>query len=206
MNIKVGEIYLDKVSSQKDFYPNKTRKYLLPCFNEYGELFMNKLNNVFKVAVGIGDVVLDNTGISHSKHLFILLDSSIAKKFFIEFLDWIREQPMYQDDYVFHNIQRSTFHMIVLTVPVKFQESFEHFKVGRYSKMYPIDIVNLYFSKQGRPGVLKVLTGDKTYKVVFARKVNALYGTTISPEDIEGELDFPPTPEGDIFNHHLKKH
>lgn len=203
MKVQIGEVYMDKVTNQKTIYPNKTRKYLLPCLREYGDTFIQKLNNVFKVAVGIGDMIVDNCGLKHEKHIFILLDSSIASKFFIEFLDWIREQPMYEDDYVHDNIQKSTYHMVILKFPEKFYDSFETFKVGEYSKMFTKETIDTFFQKY--PDVQKVLIKDNNYKIIFTKKVNKIFGTTVQPDEWNGELDFPPTNKTEKFNHHLIK-
>lgn len=203
MKIQIGEIYMDKVGD-KTLYPNKTRKYLLPCFREYGELFITKLNSVFKVAIGIGDIIVENSGRNHfEKHIFILLDTTIAKKFFVDFLEWIKDQPMYEDDYVYDNIQKSTFHMVILTIPEKLLTSFEEFKKGNYSNMFSKEQINVFFELH--PEIKKVLIKDHQYRIIFTKKLNRKYNSTVKSEDWEGELDFPPTPETDIFNHHLKK-
>lgn len=203
MKVQVGEVCMDAVTKQKIMYNNKTRKYLLPCLKEYGEEFMSRLNNVFKVAAGIGDIITEDCGFHHEKHIFILLDSSIAKKFFIEFMDWIKEQSMYEDDYTYYNIQRSNYHMVVLKFPDKFYDSFETFKIGDYSKMFDKTTIEKFFKDY--PNTNKVFVKDHNYRFYFTEKVNIKFGTTISGEDWQGELDFPPTPKTEIFNHHLKK-
>jgi len=207
MDIQVGKIYMDKVIEQKIIFPNKTKKYLLPCLKEYGNIFINKLNNVFKVAVGIGDIIVDNCGYYHEKHIFILLDSIIANKFFLDFLDWIKKQSMYQDDYVFGNIQKSKYHMVVLKFPEKFYDSFETFKVGKYSSMFNKETIDSFFNNH--PKTKLVFIKDHNYKVYFVDKVNEIYNLKgehrVREEEWEGELDFPPKDKKEIFNHHLKK-
>lgn len=201
MKIQVGEIYMSEVTQQKTIYTNKTRKYLLPCLKEYGANFIVKLENVFKIAVGIGDIVVSNRGIKHEKHIFILLESTIAPNHFIEFLEWIKQEPMYEDDYVFNNIQKSTSHMIVLKIPEKFYDSFETFKLGDYSKMYTRSDIDLFF--KSKPEIKQVLIKDHNYKIKFIGKLNKVWGTTIKPSEWEGELDTKIDHE-EIFNHHLK--
>lgn len=203
MKIQIGEIYMDKVTNEKSTYFNKTRKYILPCLNEYGANFMVKFNNVFKIAVGIGDIVLSNRKVKHEKHVFALLDSTIAPFHFIEFLDWIKLQPMYQDDYVFDNIQKTTSHMIILRLPEKYYDTFETFKLGEYSKMYKKEDVDRFFSKT--PELKRILVKDHNYKLTFVGKLNSKWGTNIKPEEYEGEYAFKPEPEQEIFNYHLKK-
>lgn len=203
MKIQIGEVYMDKVTSQKIIYPNKTKKYLLPCLKEYGEEFEKKIKSVFKVAVGLGDMVISNRGMLHERHIFILIDSTIAVKFFIDFIDWIKDQTMYEDDYVFGDIQKSCFHMVVLKFPEKFWGLFLPFKRGEYSTMFSSETITQLFSNH--PNVLKVLIRDHNYRIVFTKKLNKIYGLSLSPYEYEGELDMPPKDEEEIFNHHLKK-
>jgi len=203
MKIQVGEIYMDKVTNKPFLYPNKSRKYLLPCLKDYGEVFMNKLDNVFKIAVGVGDIVVSNRGIKYEKHIFILLNSVFLPKFFIDFIDWIREQPMYADDYVFHNIQKSESHMVVLKIPEKFYSSMEKFKLGEYSKMYNTKELNQYF--RNNPDIYKTFIKDHNYKLVFVDKMNKEFNSQVESKEYNGELDFPPKPSNEIFNYHLKK-
>lgn len=202
MKIQVGDIYMNKVGD-RPIYPNKTRKYILPCLKEYGDVFMNRLNNVCKIAVGIGDVIVDRTEAVYERHVFILLDSKVAPSFFIDFLDWIREQPMYEDDYVYDNVQRSSFHMVVIKLPEKYYDSFNTFKEGRYSEMFRPETISDFFCAY--PDVRKVLIKSHEYKVVFVGKINKRFNTHLTPNEYEGEYDFKPTPETEIFNHHLKK-
>lgn len=203
MKVQIGEVCMDAVTEQKITYPNKTRKYLLPCLKEYGESFTNKINNVFKVAVGIGDIITDNCGFTHEKHLFILLDSNISPGFFNDFIDWIRDEPMYEDDYVYGNIQKSSYHMVVLRIPEKYYESMDKFKEGKYSEMYDQDTIQAFFDKY--PEVQKVFIRDHNYRIEFTKKLNRRFNTTIKPEEWEGELDLPPTDKTEKFNHYLKK-
>lgn len=203
MKVQIGEVYMDRVTNQKSIYPNKTRKYLLPCLKEYGTDFMFRLNNVFKIATGIGDIITDDCGFHHEKHIFILIDSSISTKFFIDFLKWIKDQSMYEDDYVFDNIQRSTYHMVVLKIPEKFYQTLDYFKQGKYSHMYDMETIEAYFEKL--PDSKKVFIKDHDYKITFTERVNIRFGTTITPDEWHGELEFPPTAKTEIFNHHLKK-
>lgn len=202
MKIQIGEVYMDKVTSQKIIYPNKTKKYLLPCLKEYGSEFEKKINSVFKVAVGLGDIVISNRGMAHERHIFILIDSTVAIKFFIDFLDWIKDQVMYEDDYVFGDIQKSNFHMVILKFPEKFWGLFTPFKKGEYSTMFSSDTVKQLFNNH--PKVAKVLIRDRNYRIVFTKKLNKIYGLTLNPHEYDGELDGPPRDEEEYFNHHLK--
>lgn len=212
MKIQVGEVVMDVLLHRKvrsapvkytdEIVPNKSRKYLLPCLKEYGTEFVEKLNGVYKVAIGIGDIIVSKRGFKHEKHLFLLLDSYIAHSYFTEFLCYIKQHESYQDDYVYGNITKSTYHMIVLKIPERFYDTFETFKLGEYSKMYSKTDIETFFSNH--PRYKKILVKDAKYKIKFAEELNNFYQTTIKPEDIKGELDFPPQESEEIFNTHLK--
>lgn len=207
MIIQIGDIYMDKEGVKRPI-PNKTFNYFLPCLKEYGEEFVKRFNNVFKVAVGIGDLIVTRHGtMEYGKHLFVLLDTVIAPYHFISFLDWIRTKPMYETDYVFDNIQKTTFHMIVLKIPEEFYNDFELFKKGHYSKMFQDK--NFRELLNSRPDALGVIIKDNNYKVNFIEQLNEWLGNTnpedkkITPEEWDGEFDLPPMKETEIFNHHL---
>ena len=90
MIIQIGQVYMNKVTDRAEPYPNKTRKYLLPCLRDYGDTFIKYINNVFKVAVGIGDMIVDRFGTAKfERHVFILIDSSKTPKHFLPFLEFI---------------------------------------------------------------------------------------------------------------------
>lgn len=204
MKIQVGEVVLDSVTRQPLTYKNKSVKYLLPALKEYGEEFTTKANGIFKLAIGIGDIILSNLGVVHEKHVFVLCNTSIAHSHFVDFINWIKDKHMYVDDYVFGNIQHSTLHMIVLKFPEKYYDSFDIFKTGAYSKMYPKDAIDKFFNNH--PDLERVLIKDHNYKVRFVnQKLNRLFNTDIKPEEWDGELDLPPQDKTEIFNHHLKK-
>lgn len=205
MKIQVGEIFMDKVTEQRTMYTNKTKKYLLPCLKEYGTDFSNKLSNVFKVAAGIGDIIVFNSGFKHEKHIFILLDPNVKVPIsFQSFLEWLRNQPMYEDDYVYGNIQKLNYHMIVIKFPEQFWDSFETFKIGKYSQMFDQEAITKFFANH--PKTQKVFIKDHNYQCYFITKINGIYGSPpIKENEWDGELDFPPLEDKEVFNHHLKK-
>ena len=216
MIIQIGDIKMEKVTEQsivlqadttaQDVAPSKTTKYLLPCLSSYGTEFNKRLSNVFKVAAGIGDIIVDNVGTKHEKHVFILIDTKIDAPTFREFIQWIRQQPMYENDYVYDNITKTRFHMVIIKLPEKFYGAFTTFKKGEYSKMYSMENIEKFFVRH--PETKKVMVKDNSYKITFAKTLNKLWNTTISEKEaheIEGELDLPPTDESEVFNHHIKR-
>lgn len=207
MRIQIGDIFMDNITDNGTMpYSNKTRAFLLPCLKEYGRVFTHKIDNVFKVAIGIGDVIVKNRGIKYEKHLFILLDSKIAPHHFQSFITWIRDQPMYQDDYVYANITKSTFHMIVLKFPEELYVTFHKFKEGKYSEMFSKEVLPKFF--QNFPDVQKVVLKDHDYRIRFVGKLNKLFhlkgDNALAAQDYNGELELPPKDETETFNHHLK--
>jgi hypothetical protein len=205
MKVQIGKIVLSEVTKQNVTYPykNKSKKYLFPAINLYGKEFTDKANAVFKVAIGVGDIIYRKAKErKHEKHLFILCDTAVLTQHFITFITWIREQPQYEDDYPYGNLQKSTFHMVIIKFPESLDNSFELFKAGNYSQMYNSDQIKEFFTKH--PNVLRVLIKDHNYKLQFTHKLNRIYGSSLSVSDWEGELDLPPKPVEEIFNHPLK--
>jgi len=203
MKTQIGEVLMTDKNGKPTIHPNKTRKYLLPCLKEYGVEFTRRLENVMKVAVGIGDFVISNRKIKeYERHLFVLIDTSLAPKYFRDFIEWVRDHPVYEDDYVYGNVAKSKFHMVVIKFPEKYYESFEIFQSGRYSQMYSEETIEKFFNRYPERNVL---IKDHNYKIVFVGKLNKIFNSTIKPEEYEGELDLPPSEREEKFNHHLKR-
>ena len=208
MKIQIGEICLDRITEQKICKPNKTRKYILPCLKEYGKEFESKINSVFKVAAGIGDMVVTNRKdeYTYEREIFILVDTSMAslEDVFADFLEYIRNQPMYVNDYIYDNVQESTFHMVVVKMPAKYYSAYDSFIKGRFSQMYDRKKKKKHFDNYPREKKV-FLKNDHDYKVMFVGKLNEIFGSEIHYSQYDGELELPPIPETDVFNHHLKQ-
>ncbi len=93
--------------------------------------------------------------------------------------------------------------MVIIKFPEKYYKAFQTFKTGEYSKMYDKETIDKFF--EVHPKVKKVLVKDHNYRIIFVGKLNRMFGATVHPGEFDGELDFKPTPESEIFNHHLKK-
>lgn len=178
MEIQLGTIYM-----------NQTKKYLLPCLKDYGVEFSQKMGNLFKLAIGIGDFALIDMGIKLEKHIFILIDTNLSRKHFNSTMNWLRLQEYFSFDYPFDDIHKGHLHMVAVKIPEKFHKTLGKFRDGQFSEMYNYEDLELYF--KGKDQELKVLTKDKIYKVEFVEKVNELYKTNINPDTWTGELDFP---------------
>jgi hypothetical protein len=179
-------LFVDKAVAM---HSNKTKKYLLPILKFYGADFVLYANNACKVACGIGDSIAEKVGLEYQKHLFIVFNSKIAPEYFIKFLNWIREQPYYTDDYVYGNILKSPFHMVVLEIPLQFNDSFDNFKKGKYSKMYEKKDMDQLFLMH--PDLKGVFLRNPEMKMEFLKRVNLDFGTEL--DDFEGdfEVDYP---------------
>lgn len=98
--------------------------------------------------------------------------------------------------------------MVVIRFPDKYYDSFDSFKLGKYSKMFSQETINTFFEKY--PDAQKVFIKDRNYKIIYTRRVNRYFNMTgihaLKPDDWEpDEYDMPPNPREEIFNHHLKK-
>lgn len=186
MRVQLGTIYI-----------NRTKKYLVPCLSEYGDEFVSKIVNLFKLAIGIGDFALLDMGMNLEKHIFILIDTKLSKRNFISTINWLRLQDYYSLDYPFDDIHTGHLHMIIIKVPEKYHNALENFRKSKYSKMYSHeDLLRLFNNKKQE---LKVFKKDKAYLVEFVRMVNERYNTFVQPDSWEGELDFPIRKEEENF-------
>lgn len=187
---------LKKIQVNNEIKINKTWKYLAPLLKYYGKEFEENINAVYKIGFGIGDIILINNGVHYEQHLFMLLDTSIAKLHFKYFIKWIKQQDMYEDDYIYDNILDGHFHMIVIKLPQKYYKAHILFRKSQFSKMYTIEDVQEYFKDEDIKGVL-IKKGN--YIIKHTEKINEMFGTDVNPNDIEGEWDFPIKKNEEIF-------
>lgn len=178
MKIQLGTVFM-----------NKTKKYLIPCLKEYGPELTDKLNNLFKLAVGIGDFAIEEMGLRLDKHIFLLIDTNLSRRTFNSTMTWLRGKDYFAFDYPFDDLHTGHLHMIVIKLPQKYYDTFGKFKEGQFSKMYDESDIEKFFA--GRDEEIKVITRDKDYMVQFVDKVNQIYITDVDPTDWIGELDFP---------------
>lgn len=183
---------------------NKTKKYLAPCLKVYGTEFEKKISSVWKIGLGIGDTVTIKSNILFEKHIFILCEVNKDVNSFLRFMEWIKEQDMYEDDYVFDDIKNGCLHMLVVKLPEECYESFETFKRSQFSKMYSKEDVQKFFDSNS--DTIKVLIRDHNYKVEFSNTIKKEYGVDLPVSEIDDnfELDFPLTEHEEVFNTHLK--
>lgn len=201
MKIQIGEVFLGK-DGKTIPYPNKSHKYLFPALGVLGAEFVYQFNSVYKLAVGIGDILYTNgESSSLEQNLFVLLRTTIAPNHFKGFLDWIKEQDYYRDDYVFDNLQKSDLHMVVINLPGAVQSPYAAFLEGKYSQVFPTEWVEKFF--KGFPDAYKVMIQDHEYKVKFVDKLNDEYLTNFSADEWEGDADKRPVHSEEVFNDHF---
>jgi hypothetical protein len=186
IKIQVGEIFM-----------NKTKRFLAPCLNEYGETFIGHINSVFKVAIGIGDMLLIQKKLSYEQHIFILIDTATAKEHFKKFIKWFRNQDMHEDDYAYDDIRTGRYHMVVIKLPESCYKPAQLLRQSQFSKMFTVEQINKYFKNRDER---LILIKDSNYRITYAHKLNDLFEATVKPEDIEGELEFPLRKEDEIFS------
>ena len=176
---------------------NKTKRYFLPCLSKYyGKEYIKRFNSIFKLAVGIGDFALIDIGITFEKNLFILVDTKFSKSNFISVMDWLRLQSYYTFDYPYDEIHKGHLHMLVIKIPEECYQAYDKFLQGKFSQMYTYEDLQEMFQDKEE---LKVLVRDQDYVVKFVDKINNIYNTNVTPEEWEGEVEFPLIKEEENF-------
>lgn len=187
MNIKIGEIYV-----------NKTWRFLLPCLKGHGDNFVRKFNPVFKLGMGISDHYLKDTDYCKEKNVFIMIDKAYHEKLSEDFITWLSYQPYYKHDYSIG----SRKHMIIISIPSIFENAYEQFLLGNYSKMYTLEEIALLFSTKDRKTEYDIITKNILIEEDFIKRVNTEFGTSVSSfnEPIK-EYEFPLNMEEEVFNY-----
>ena len=208
MNIQSGKLY-----------ENRTWKYLYPCLVLHGDVLKKYLDSFFKLGVGVTDFNHTST----ERNINILISTSIHlpgssipqyRMRFAKFLDWLKSQYYYVDDYVFTGIGEEEKHMIVLKVPSKYPDIIDKFIIGKYSEMYTKkDILQIFGHKtytnkdvekkvNGKNADIRdILNRNVSSIPTFQKKLIEEFDVQLRVEDLlEHEQDFPPLPKEEIFN------
>jgi len=191
MNIKIGSYYI-----------NKTRRFLLPSLIFHGNVFTKKISRIFKLAVGIHDILLDDSEISNKKCIYIMTDKKVQEKIFYNFLEWIRFEDYYITDYCpDSDIRKSRKHIIVLNIPKDVGNAYDKFLQGKYSKMYTKSQLNLLFSEPQKINEYNILSKNKKALDQFIKKINSEFNVNSNPNDfLNSELELPLKKSEEIFN------
>ena len=195
MEIKIGSLYV-----------NKTLKYLVPILKCYGKPLEAKINSVFKLAFGIHDTYLDGSEVSENRCIYILCDKEYKKDNFFTTLEWLRCQEYFVNDYIFSSNPNSRFHMIILKFPEPYNNAYDNFLVGKYSKMLPpLEVDNFFLNQE----VKSIMKGIKTpiNETQLLQEIELVFG--VSKDVLEGvtleELDLPITIKQEVFNYDTKQ-
>lgn len=184
------------------YYVNKTWRFLLPCLRGHGDVFVNKFNPVFKLAVGIYDTLVDGSKFSKGRNIYILCDKFTQEKLYNDFIEWIRLQDYYVQDYCPDSeIIGSRKQMVIINVPEMFNDAYDHFLEGNYSIMYLDSELKALFSNVERKKEFDILARNFTIAPDFVKQVNEEFKTTTTIEDYKmSELEFPLKKTEEIFN------
>ena len=184
-------------------YENKTKRFLLPCLRGYGDHYTNMINSVFKLAIGINDDNLRERGPS-DRNIFILVNKDFNERVYENFQEYIREHPSYVTDYCFEaDMLTSKRIMFVVKVPSNFDECYDNFLEGKYSKMYNEKEIDTLFKKSTRSLEIAVL---KKYPSAMPNLKAAIYrehGLNVYPEGEIIEYELPYNKREEIFNYNV---
>jgi hypothetical protein len=194
---------------------NKTRKYLYPIINYYGDKFVGIMNSLNKAGIGIGDMILERSGITHERHLFILINlkkTYLSGVNFPEVLNLLREHHSYEDDYRYDLTGK--YHMIVIKIPDKYVSSFENFKQSQFSKMFSEEEIDLLFKNKIKNDdyqkqindIKSILKKDVEYQKEFRKLISQKFKMKleeIHPDALTGELDFNIKNKEEKFNYKI---
>jgi hypothetical protein len=200
MKIEKGSLYI-----------NRTLIYLSPTLLVYGPLFRTKLSNVFSLAYGIHDCLLDGTQFETERKICILIDKSYQTAKYKDFMNWVKYQDFYLTDYLiggFDSVQQ----MLVIKFPARYGEIHDKFIEGKYSKMFCKDEIRRFFPETAmtndiavaRKEAREVITKAIPARDRFIGKVHDKYGTVVTLTDIHNEkpeYDFPPDKKEEFFNY-----
>lgn len=194
MKIEIGRLYI-----------NKTVKYLVPSLGFYGPTLKTKLNMVNKLAFGIHDNLIEGTHLAGQRNIFILLDRLVRPELYENFMSWIKHQDYYVADYPYDDVQEaySRKHMLIISYPEKLGDVYDKFLLGKYSKMYSKEEIELYFQEEGKAMAKHVLCRTAFAKNSFTFAVRDRFGTDLEEQDFlidHWEYDFPPNAEEEFFN------
>ncbi len=192
MEIEIGKLYI-----------NKTWRYLTPSLRGHGEVFIEKFNRLFKLAVGIHDTLLDGSELSNGRNIYVLVDKKYKPEEFKEFMNFLEYQPYFKGDYCPSvDILKSRKHMIILDIPEKFNVAYDSFLRGEYSKMYSKKYLELFFSVPEKTKEYSILSKSGDSLEEFAREVSKEFGTIANPKDFDtAERDLPLKKVEEIFHY-----
>jgi len=206
MDIKIGKQYI-----------NKTWRFLVPCLKTHGTTFVNKFNPLFKLAVGIHDTYLDGSALSNGRNIYVLIDKKHRQKDYEKFMEYIKYQNYFKGEYCPDSkIITSRKNIVIIEIPKQFNNAYDKFLQGKYSKMYNDEELkflyesiltkkNLTEEQKRKKRDYEILSKTGTNgKEDFLKSVSKEFGVTINPEvfsDPELEWELPLKKKEEIFNY-----
>lgn len=192
MEIQLGSIYV-----------NKTKKFLMPSLLSLGDGFRTKYENLFKLAIGLGDFTLMHMGVETEHSIFILIDTNFSRTHFKKTIEWLRAQSFYKLDYPYDDIHTGHLHMVVIEIPEDFKDTAKQFKEGKYSKMYNYSELTEFF--MGKEEELAIFNRDPKKLEEFIENVNKKFNTNVDSIGWKGEIELPLEDNEEYFNVKLYK-
>ena len=184
-------------------YKNKTWRYLLPCLKYHGTEFTKFFDTTFKLAVGIHDTLVNDSPYIKGRNIFILIDKRFNEPRFDEFLQWIKLQDYYVEDYCPDSeILLSVKHIVIVNVPKGLENAYDMFVQSKYSKMYNKSQLEFLFSNVTRKNEYDVFTRTTEKVKEFVKEINTQFKTDVTLSDVvDAELETPLVKEEEIFNY-----
>lgn len=183
-------------------YKNKTWDYLIPCLKAYEPELLIKVNSLFKLAVGLFDMLLQGSEHDGKRYLFLLFDKQVRPELFYMFIDWLQLKDYYVLDYAWDDVVTGSKHMVVIKFPEKYASAYDKFLIGKYSEMFSTEDVHLLFPEENLRK--QVLLKSPEAMPHLQQRVLKEFNTTIDKTDIieNGmELELPLLKHEELFNY-----
>lgn len=173
---------------------NRTKRYLIPVLNTYPNVFKTELKKR-KFNLFVCDThYYKSKGIDFQNYFFLnfLYDKELIKV--------CRSLKYFEDEYPVDLVNQ---YMVVLRIPEEFQNSYEMFLEGKYSKMYPHNQLVKLGVPQIHNGLINltycVLAGSKLAYEDYKRIVKEVYKSS-HYSDSPSEYDIPPRIRQEVLN------
>lgn len=201
-------------------YFNQTLRFLTPSLTVYDSL-VDYLLPLQTLAWTIGD---HNYSQDIKNHLHAVidvngrykydryLDKKTGYKDFYSFIEFIKNQDYYVDDYTFNDYA----HVVIFNIHEMFGNLIDKFIEGKYSQLYTekhlkMGVISKKIKIRGKyieSVPYKIITRDKEYRKEFFKKLNTDFKSKVDPFDKDiinddRELEYKPFLKQEILNYNL---
>ena len=185
------------------WYKNQTKRYVLPALKYYGKDFLRHISNIMKVAVGVGDTILQE---DFPNHIFFLINTRVRRKEFILSYAWFKENGYLIKDYAYDDIHTGYLQMLVFKLPPEKPNMVKVFLTGKFSKLYTTEEIKKFFGCTPDKYIVQILTKDEGYRMIFLEIIKKMYNLNLDYDEYFGsnpdsELDIKPMRKHEYFNH-----